>query len=83
MLPECCRLGTGQPAISCAANMVRTSFTMIQRAPSPYRKTSAAWLVASDVADDREAQIKQVEFLARASKLANDKARELGWIVED
>ena len=27
------------------------------------------------------ALITRVEFLARAWKLANDKARELGWIV--
>jgi hypothetical protein len=29
----------------------------------------------------REASVMMAEFLARAWKLANDKARELGWIV--
>jgi len=31
--------------------------------------------------DDPRASMTQSEFLARAWKLANDKARELGWIV--
>jgi hypothetical protein len=31
--------------------------------------------------DDRDAPITRAEFLARAWKAANDKARELGWIV--
>jgi hypothetical protein len=30
--------------------------------------------------DDSRATMTQAEFLARAWKLANDKARELGWI---
>jgi len=30
---------------------------------------------------DQKGPITQAEFLARAWKLANDKARELGWIV--
>ena len=31
--------------------------------------------------DDPHARLTHAEFLARAWKLANDKARELGWIV--
>jgi hypothetical protein len=31
--------------------------------------------------DDPQAPLTHAEFLARARKLANDKARELGWIV--
>ena len=31
--------------------------------------------------DDGRVPLAQAEFLARAWKLANDKARELGWIV--
>ena len=31
--------------------------------------------------DDRGAPITRAEFLARAWRIANDKARELGWIV--
>ena len=31
--------------------------------------------------DDRDAPITRAEFLARAWRIANDKARELGWIV--
>jgi hypothetical protein len=31
--------------------------------------------------DDSHARLTHAEFLAQAWKLANDKARELGWIV--
>jgi hypothetical protein len=31
--------------------------------------------------DEQKGPITRAEFLARAWKLANDKARELGWIV--
>jgi hypothetical protein len=31
--------------------------------------------------DDRDASITRSEFLGRAWRVANDKARELGWIV--
>jgi hypothetical protein len=31
--------------------------------------------------DDPHARLTHAEFLARAWKLANNKARELGWIV--
>jgi hypothetical protein len=38
-------------------------------------------LIAFDMRGDREASISLPEFLAGAWKLANHKARELGWIV--
>jgi hypothetical protein len=31
--------------------------------------------------NEKDAAVSQAEFLARAWKLANDKARELGWIA--
>ena len=31
--------------------------------------------------DDRDSPITRAEFLARAWQIANDKARQLGWIV--
>jgi len=31
--------------------------------------------------DDRSAPMTQAEFLAEAWRLANDKARELGWVA--
>jgi hypothetical protein len=48
-----------------------------------YRKARGeAWLAVSDyVRDDVDAPITRAEFLARSWKVANDKARELGWIV--
>ena len=38
-------------------------------------------LVAFGVHGDEDAALSQVDFLARAWRVANDKARELGWIV--
>ena len=40
-------------------------------------------LLATDLPnkDDPRAELTQAEFLARAWRLANDKARELGWIA--
>ena len=31
--------------------------------------------------DQQKGPVKRAEFIAKALKLANDKARELGWIV--
>jgi hypothetical protein len=38
-------------------------------------------LVAFGSCGDKDAGVSQVEFLAGAWRVANDKARELGWIV--
>jgi hypothetical protein len=38
-------------------------------------------LVEFEVRGDKSAGISQVDFLARAWRVANDKARELEWIV--
>jgi hypothetical protein len=38
-------------------------------------------LVAFGVRGDKGAGVSQVDFLARAWRVANDKARELGWMV--
>ena len=47
-----------------------------------YHKTpDAPGLVASAIQSDKSAGIAQFDFLARAWRVANDKARELGWIV--
>ena len=49
-----------------------------------YRKRehmSWSWLIPSDYDyDDSKDPISRADFLARAWKLAHDKARELGWI---
>jgi len=39
------------------------------------------WPGAFAVRGDKRAGISQVDFLDRAWRVANDKARELGWIV--
>ena len=47
-----------------------------------YRKPDQSLgLVASDFRGDRGAGISLADFLARAWRIANDKARELGWIM--
>ena len=48
-----------------------------------YRKVqSSPWLLASDLRDDPNSPISRHTFLrARAWIAANEKARELGWIV--
>jgi len=47
-----------------------------------YRKLhDSPWLIASDVRDDQNSPVSKWTFRARAWTAANDKARELGWIV--
>ena len=46
-----------------------------------YRKTNdTPGLVEFAVQADRSAGISEADFLARARRIANDKARHLGWI---
>jgi len=53
-----------------------TSYSVI------YRKLDdSPLLVASDMRDDPDSPINKFTFRARAWVAANDKARELGWIV--
>jgi hypothetical protein len=52
-----------------------TTFRVIYRKPSQY-----PGLVAVDLQGDKGAGISQLNFLARAWRVANDKARD-GWIV--
>jgi hypothetical protein len=37
-------------------------------------------LIATNVVEDTRFPLKKADFLARASRIANHKARELGWI---
>jgi hypothetical protein len=47
-----------------------------------YRKANqSSGLIAFALRGDKSAGISQNNFLARAWRVANDKARELGWIV--
>ena len=56
--------------------MPGTSYTV------SYRKLhDTPWLVASDVRDDPDSVISKFTFRAQAWVAANDKARDLGWIV--
>ena len=52
-----------------------TSFCVV------YRKGADPWLLVSDIRDDPNSPISRFIFRARAWTAANDKARELGWIV--
>jgi hypothetical protein len=53
-----------------------TNFRVIYRKPSQY-----PGLITYDFRGDKDAGITLANFLARAWRIANDKARELGWIV--
>jgi hypothetical protein len=48
-----------------------------------FKRRGSAGLLAKDIVnkDDSRSPITSADFLAQAWKLANDKARELGWIV--
>jgi hypothetical protein len=47
-----------------------------------YRKSAdSPSLIASDSMYPRVKMDKRADFLARSCRIANDKARELGWIV--
>jgi hypothetical protein len=37
-------------------------------------------LVATNVVNDPRVALRKADFLARASRIANNKAKELGWI---
>jgi len=52
-----------------------TSFCVV------YRKGADPWLLVFDIRDDPNSPISKYTFRARAWVAANDKARELGWIV--
>ena len=52
-----------------------TSFCVV------YRKGADPWLLVSDIRDHPNSPISKYTFRARAWVAANDKARELGWIV--
>lgn len=46
-----------------------------------YRKRNEPWLFASEISDEKNSPISRWTFRARAWTAANEKARELGWIV--
>ena len=56
-----------------------TSYTVTYHKPAVSRQLLAAYPPAKD---DVRTGLTQAQFLARAWRLANDKARELGWIAE-
>jgi hypothetical protein len=46
-----------------------------------YRKLPDIFdLIATNVVDDTRVALRKADFLIRASRIANDKAKELGWI---
>jgi hypothetical protein len=48
-----------------------------------YKPANSPQLLAKNLPykDDARTELKQAEFLANAWRLANDKARELGWVL--
>jgi hypothetical protein len=55
-----------------------TSYTVTYHKPAVSPQLLAAYLPSEN---DPRTELTQAEFLARAGRLANDKARELDWIV--
>jgi hypothetical protein len=55
-----------------------TSYTVTYHKPAVSHQLLAAYLPREN---DPRAELTQAEFLARAARLANEKARELDWIV--
>ena len=55
-----------------------TSYTVTYHKPAVSRQLLAAYSTAKD---DARTRLTQTQFLARAWRLANEKARELGWIA--
>jgi hypothetical protein len=56
--------------------MPGTSYSVTYR-----RVDSSPWLLASNMRDDLNSPVSRHTFRARAWIAANDKARELGWLV--
>ena len=75
-MAESIRLQVEVDSDAVIVTMPGTTFLVAYRIP-----THAHGLIAFDVQGSREASVTMAEFLACAWKLANDKARELGWIV--
>jgi hypothetical protein len=55
-----------------------TNYTVTYHKPGVSPQLLVSYL---PVKDDPRTELTQAEFLARAWRLANDKARELGWIA--
>ena len=55
-----------------------TNYTVTYHKPGVSPQLLVSYL---SVKDDPRTELTQAEFLARAWRLANDKARELGWIA--
>jgi len=55
-----------------------TNYTVTYHKPAVSPQLLVVYLPAKD---DARTRLTQAEFLARAWRLANDKARELGWIA--
>jgi hypothetical protein len=58
--------------------LLGTHFKVVYHKPPGSPKLMAKWYASRD---KHVGEAKRAEFLTDAWKLANDKARELGWIV--
>jgi hypothetical protein len=75
-IPEAVRLRIDVEADVIIVTLPSTAFRVIYSKP---KKSDG--LVAFGVRGDKGAGASQVDFLARAWRVANDKARELCWTV--
>jgi hypothetical protein len=66
-----------------AGNEILVTLQGTSYAVTYFKRRGSPSLFAKDIIhkDDPRIPMTSAEFLAKAWKLANDKARELGWIV--
>jgi hypothetical protein len=76
MMAETIRLRIEVESDVITVTLPGTTFRVIYSKPK-----KSPGLVAFGVHGDTDAGLSQVDFLARAWRVANDKARDLGWIV--
>ena len=74
---------TPQLRVQVVANEIVVTVPGFRYSATYCKNYNASQLVARNVptTDDLRITMKKSEFLVAAKKLANDKARELGWIV--
>jgi hypothetical protein len=75
-MPETIRLRVEIDDDGIIVTLPGTTFRVIYR-----KQSDPPGLVQSALRADKSAGISKADFLARAVRVANDKARELGWIV--
>jgi hypothetical protein len=69
--------------VQVAGNDIKITLFGTRYSVTYFKRRGSPGLYAKDIVheDDLRVPMTSAEFLAKAWKIANDKARELGWIV--